>query len=228
MQHLQIGISFKGDFLMSYKIYIKWWLSQAWPPASATAVETPAQQLDRRRRRRLLGTSMGRFLGVDCNGLIKSWLIHSMVEWCWMLIWLICILGYEWNWWQTDGGTFFTLNMGMLLIDGRIEPVKMLNIMQKYGFHLSRDLSSSCICSLLLVGSGLCKWFATSKSLWMIIDQGLWMNSASVRRMYPPTPADARGSAPGNKTFDSCRTTTTTNATTTATSYCYYYYYYYY
>ena len=43
------------------------------------------------------------------------------------------------------GGTFFTVNMGMLLIDGGIEPVKMLNIMQKYGFHLSRDLSSSCI-----------------------------------------------------------------------------------
>ena len=35
--------------------------------------------------------------------------------------------------------------------------------------------------------------------------------------MYPPTPADARGSAPGNKTFDSCRTTTTT-ATATATT----------
>ena len=34
---------------------------------------------------------------------------------------------------------------------------------------------------------------------------------------YPPTPADARGSAPGNKTFDSCRTTTAT-ATATATA----------
>ena len=33
--------------------------------------------------------------------------------------------------------------------------------------------------------------------------------------LYPPTPADARGSAPGNKTFDSCRTTTTTTTTTT-------------
>ena len=41
----------------------------------------------------------------------------------------------------------------------------------------------------------------------------VWFHSC----VYPPTPADARGSAPGNKTFDSCRTTTTT-ATATATA----------
>lgn len=50
--------------------------------------------------------------------------------------------------------------------------------------------------SLLLVGSGLCKWFATSMSLWMIIDPGLWMNSASVRRIYIPVyPISSVGSS---------------------------------
>ena len=45
-------------------------------------------------------------------------------------------------------------------------------------------------------------------------------NNTSPYVSNPPTPADARGSAPGNKTFDSCRTTTTTAAaaTTTATA----------
>ena len=40
----------------------------------------------------------------------------------------------------------------------------------------------------------------------------VWFHSC----VYPPTPADARGSAPGNKTFDSCRTTTTTATATTS------------
>ena len=45
-------------------------------------------------------------------------------------------------------------------------------------------------------------------------------NNTSPYVSNPPTPADARGSAPGKKTFDSCRTTTTTAAaaTTTATA----------
>ena len=36
--------------------------------------------------------------------------------------------------------------------------------------------------------------------------------------IYPPTPADARGSAPGNKTFEDIWPSTTTTATTTTTT----------
>ena len=42
--------------------------------------------------------------------------------------------------------------------------------------------------------------------------------SQLLHEQNPPTPADARGSAPGNKTFDPCRTTTTTTTTITATT----------
>ena len=37
------------------------------------------------------------------------------------------------------------------------------------------------------------------------------------QQLYPPTPADARGSAPGNKTFEDIWPSTTTTATTTTT-----------
>ena len=60
----------------------------------------------------------------------------------------------------------------------------------------------------------LLNWEVPIKYHIIIYYQTMVSNSDS----YPPTPADARGSAPGNKTFDSGRITTTTNTTTTTTT----------
>ena len=83
------------------------------------------------------------------------------------------------------------------------------NIMVHGGFLLGSHLTSFIFIAIKVFIGILGESFEFQFLAMLLIDfnkgfNQIWNRSFLFNYIYPPTPADARGSAPGNNTFDSC------------------------